>query len=453
MLQVLRQNHTKQYIESQGIKFLVLSDAAGYEAALLKEADAVIFGDLNQRDRIQLFKEIRRNQDKHLYLKPVFSVIGNEQSNVEGFDGFTDLISNERIAGKARKILAKIEEVNTKIVPHDFERQTLFKQLAFMYTREQLLNPVPVRYSKIGYAFPFMESLLTESASLELINILKMGLDQGLLTAKLLDKIHTCNGCHGNYLNFREVCPKCSSVNIEAKDLVHHFKCAHVDIIDNFKDGDELTCPKCDNKLRHIGIDYDKPSTMHSCNDCHHQFQDSDMLALCIDCGREEETSNLPESEINTYGLSERGEHLVMSGWENEQQEQPVKHLTLELFRMMLGLEIQRSRTFSRSVFVKFDINQSVVSPLGKEGREQFQREILGIIGSYVDVTDLLSAKNSQEYFILLNDKTLEKSQEKCQLIEHNLTKLIADNLTVQEDLVLGSIQKVTPELSTETLL
>ncbi|MDE0472200.1 MAG: hypothetical protein OXH57_09690 [Ekhidna sp.] len=452
MLQVLKHNQAKQYIESQGLKFLVLSSVAEYEAALLKEVDAVILGDMEQRDTAQLLKEVRRSRDKQLYLKPIFSVMKNDPSNSEGFDGFTDLISNKGIAEKARKILAKIDEVNSKVVPHDFERQTLFKQMAFMYTRDQLLGPITDRYSKIGYAFPFIESLLTDGASLTLINILKLGLDQGLMTTKLVDKIHTCNECQGNYLNFREVCPKCSSVDIVAKDLVHHFKCAHVDVIDKFQNGDELTCPKCDSKLRHIGIDYDKPSTMYSCNDCHHQFQDSDMQAFCIDCGKEEDTANLLESEINTYALSERGEHLVINGWENEQDNQHIEHLSLELFRIMLGLEIQRSKASSRSVFVKFDIHQSVVSPLGKEGREQFQREILGIVKSYVAATDLLSTKNAQEYFILLNDNTLEEAQEKCQIIEHNLTKLIADNLTTKEDLVLGSLQQVTSDLKVEHL-
>jgi len=315
MLQVVQHNQAKQYLESQGLKFLLLSSVADYEVALLRDVDAVILNELDRHDSAQVLKEIRRNKDKHLYLKPIFGTMRNEPSNVEGFDGYTDLIYNEGIAETARKILAKVDDVNTKVVPHDFERQTLFKQLAFMYTRGKLLTPISARYSTIGYAFPFIESLLTDGASLSLLNILKLGLDQGLMTANLVDKIHTCNGCQGNYLNFREVCPKCSSVDIEAKDLVHHFKCAHVDVIDEFQDGDELTCPKCDNKLRHIGIDYDKPSTMHSCNDCHLQFQASDMLALCIYCGKEEETDNLLANEIKSYAISDRGAHSVIHGW------------------------------------------------------------------------------------------------------------------------------------------
>ncbi len=217
-----------------------------------------------------------------------------------------------------------------------------------------------------------------------------------------------------------------------------------------------MTCPKCDQKLRHIGIDYDKPSTMHHCNDCHHEFQDSDMIAFCIDCGKEEETSNLLESEINSHAITEKGEHIVLNGMQEESTSSSmdeIKHLSLDLFKMMFNLEVQRAKSEQRSVFGRFEINQSIVSMLGKEGREQFQKEILGIISTYVEPTDLLTTKNAQEYYLLFNDKTIDQATETAQLIEHNLTKLIGDNLNSSEDLVLASIQPVTNELSIESLL
>ncbi len=455
MLQVLHQTEGRRYIESQGLRFLFLSGVADYEAASVKDSDAIIIGEMDRMEISQLLNVIRRERDKSVYLKPIFSVHQNKLQNQEGFDGFTDLTSNESIAQVTQKILARIEKVNTSIVPHDYERQVLFKQMAFLYTRDLLLDPVSSRFSKIGYTFPFMDSLLSGGSSLELLKILNTGVEKGLLTARLRDRIHTCNNCHGNYINFREVCPKCSSVNIESKDLVHHFKCAHVDVIDSFKDGDELICPKCDNKLRHIGIDYDKPSTMHECHDCHHQFQESGMVAFCIDCGKEEDTANLLENEIRSHALTERGEHLVLNGWEEKVQEggQEAKHLSPDLFKMMLNLEIQRATTETRSVFGRFEISEIIVSVLGEDGREQFQKEILGIIGSYIDRTDLVSTKSADEYLLLFHDKTLEEAREKCELIEHNLTKLIADNINAEQDLITGTVQPVVSDLRPQDLM
>lgn len=455
MLQVLHQTEGRRYIESQGLRFLFLSGISDYDVASVKDSDALIFGEMDGIEISQLLKEIRRERDKSVYLKPVFSVHQNKYHNQERFDGFTDLTSNESIVQEAQKILTRIEEVNTSIVPHDYEKQVLFKQMAFLYTRGRVLEPVPSRHSRIGYTFPFMDSLLSGGSSLELLKILNMGVENTLLTARLQDRIHTCNSCHGNYINFREVCPKCSSVNIESKDLVHHFKCAHVDVIDSFKDGDELICPKCDNKLRHIGIDYDKPSTMHECHECHHQFQEADMIAFCIDCGKEEDTANLRENEIRSHALTERGEHLVLNGWEEKAQESgpEARHLSNDLFRMMLNLEVQRAATEARSVFGSFEISESIVSVLGEVGREQFQREILGIIGTYIDGTDLITAKNTREYYLLFHDKTLQEAHEKCELIEHNLTKLIADNINSEQDLVIGRIQPVVSDLHVGDLL
>ena len=33
-----------------------------------------------------------------------------------------------------------------------------------------------------------------------------------------------------------------------------------------------LICPKCHKKLRHIGVDYDRPAVVYTCNDCENSF-------------------------------------------------------------------------------------------------------------------------------------------------------------------------------------
>lgn len=455
MLQIVHQNKGNRHLESHGLRFLVLSSLVDYDVALLADADAVVMAELDPFDAQQVINEIRRARDKQTYLKPIFGLHGEARPQTGSFDGFTDLTEMESIVHLTRRIMGRIEEVNTIVVPHDFERHVLFKQLAYLHTRDCVLDPEASRSSKIGYAFPFIENLVSDGASLELLNILDLGIEKGLLTAKVKDRIHTCNSCHGNYINFREVCPKCQTVDIESKDLVHHFKCAHVDVIDKFKEGEELVCPKCDNKLRHIGIDYDKPSTMHECRCCHHQFQESDMIAFCIDCGKEEDTSNLLENEICTYALTERGEHIVKNGWDEKAVEgkETVKHLPFELFKMMLNLEVQRAKNETKSVLAKYVVSHDIVAMLGAEGREQFQKEILSIVGSYVEETDLLTTKNAEEYFVLFHDVSLSDVQDRCELIEHNLTKLIGDNLNPIQNLIVGTTNPIVSDLNLENIL
>ncbi len=72
MLQVLKRSDDKRYIESQGLRFLVLSSVSDYDTAELSNVDALIMGELGMNESQQSVREIRRSRDKHVYLKPNF---------------------------------------------------------------------------------------------------------------------------------------------------------------------------------------------------------------------------------------------------------------------------------------------------------------------------------------------------------------------------------------------
>ena len=455
MFLVQQHKSESRQIESHGFRFMVISGLSDFDLADLAKSDALIFNELDQRDAEQLIAELRRSADKSSYLKPVFKVFEESKNNALGYDGVTDLVAFDGIAARTKSILSKIEHVNTTLIPNDFERQGIFKALAFLYTRDEILEPVPSRSSKIGYAIPFIDQLFAKENALEGLQLLKKSHELGVTTSKLKDRVHNCSSCHSNYINFREVCPKCSSVSIESKDLVHHFKCAHVDVIDKFQVEDGLQCPKCEDKMRHIGIDYDKPSSMYHCHDCHHEFQECDMLAFCIDCEKEDETSSLLENEILTYAITDKGEHIVRNGWsaENNKTKQEGKYLSVDLFRMMLKMEVQRSANQRTSTFGKIIIDDQVLQPLGNDGQELFQQEIITIISSYLAESDLLSSKSSSEYLLLMHDRGLTESEALVDLIEHNLLKLIADNVMSNEDLIINACQEINPAFNPNLVL
>src|SRR5262249_49631791 len=96
----------------------------------------------------------------------------------------------------------------------------------------------------------------------------------GCLERGFFDTIHLCKTRRRYNLNFREVCPVCSSPNVEVADLVHHFRCAFVAPSSRFARGSRLVCPKCDRELKHIGVDYEKPAQSFSCRPCGAAFRE-----------------------------------------------------------------------------------------------------------------------------------------------------------------------------------
>ena len=96
-----------------------------------------------------------------------------------------------------------------------------------------------------------------------------------VLDRRLADKVHRCPNCAWHTLNFVEVCPRCRGIDIEIENVIHHFACAYVGAWSEFRHGVDLVCPKCDEKLRHMGMDYEKPSDTYRCHACGYVFTES----------------------------------------------------------------------------------------------------------------------------------------------------------------------------------
>ena len=110
-------------------------------------------------------------------------------------------------------------------------------------------------------------------------------------------------------MSYREVCPKCSSSNTTPDDIIHHFPCGYVGPMKDYKNqiDDKLDCPKCNKRLRHIGVDYDKPSVIYECNHCAHKFQDYYVNAKCLSCESDKSVDQLRSMEIRSYRLTKKG--------------------------------------------------------------------------------------------------------------------------------------------------
>ena len=106
----------------------------------------------------------------------------------------------------------------------------------------------------------------------------------GLLARQVANRVRLCPECDDGRLNYREACPKCNSLDIRQQEMVTHFACAFSAPLQEFRRGSDLVCPKCNQLLRHIGVDYEKPSRLFRCSDCESIFRDPKVEVQCLRC-------------------------------------------------------------------------------------------------------------------------------------------------------------------------
>jgi len=124
---------------------------------------------------------------------------------------------------------------------------------------------------------------------------------------KFVERIHLCPACQSSVLLFSECCSKCQSSNIKEEDMIHHFRCANISPESEYQYDGELRCPKCKHFLQHIGIDYDRPAKVYTCNECGAIQMHSGMKVVCAVCGHTTQPHALTPYDIKEYAFTQAG--------------------------------------------------------------------------------------------------------------------------------------------------
>lgn len=133
-------------------------------------------------------------------------------------------------------------------------------------------------------------------------------LELGYATVKSFEeRIHLCPKCSGSHLFYMETCPQCGSSNLKDEPVLHHFRCANISPESSYAYSGELRCPKCHRFLRHIGVDYDRPSNVYNCRQCNHTFMHTRMKVYCSTCNSKFSPAELLANDIYTYEYTPDG--------------------------------------------------------------------------------------------------------------------------------------------------
>lgn len=383
---------------------------------------------------------IRRHLSPTVYLKPVLFLIDSDsipQDIVTSSDGNIHRSScDERIL---EEWISKVEQINQWIahLPNadtNTDTNIAFKVLRIITSRNIELEPITTTRRHSGYVYPLLEPLFAkrDTGVLETLAFLE---SQHLLSGRFISRAHFCAHCSSAFLNFKEACPQCNSDDIRSDELIHHFKCAYTAEISTFRKGDQLVCPKCERSLKHIGVDYDKPSIIYNCNQCSHTFQDPKIMTTCYNCGREAEPENQQTRTIYAYSVSAIGQNAADYGLDTLFTNILNSELNLfaeTAFHDFFRIEQSRIQRYKKSTsslaIIRFNDLDKLYIKLGSQAREVFL-ELSIIFKSVLRTTDVISAKNETIFLVLMTETTTEQAETATTRIQQGVVKLFQNNL------------------------
>lgn len=312
---------TDTVIEIHGKKVMLLEHAVEHDV-LPDPCDSDIWV-INHTDEWlvrRFLRHIIRSKNLQIYLKPVFlqkefktfySTRDNHLKDLsDGYIKSLDIIDKIPLIEHISTFVSRYADKRNfaKISQNDFFIQKTFD---YYYTRKKRIIPVLNHKSLTGYSYPRIETYFsnTRDAFITSRMLLQETFTKGWLSRHYLDTSHVCHSCSSGFLNYREVCPKCNGHNLQASNIIHHFRCAYVGVEKDFIYKEKMVCPKCSSELKNLGVDYDKPGKIFNCKNkkCQHEFQDAPIGVHCIDCDTEQAPHDLVVRKIYEYEITAQG--------------------------------------------------------------------------------------------------------------------------------------------------
>jgi hypothetical protein len=434
-----KESHNDRIVFGHQVFGLVGAQMA-FRVELLVGFDALIV-DASDPDFTRLvIRKIRGHYNPELYLKPIF-LINHRQVRDTLIDSLHEgiLFSYDHLAEVSKKV-DEMFMLSTQLdqhLPSNYEAQVFKKVLNFMFTRgRKVFTPMLDVNSVIGYSYPELSVNFERQEEAQVLDILDWAEKEGLIWPDFHERVYLCNNCSGGYLSYREVCPHCDSSNLASQDLVHHFPCAFIGPISEFKNpvDSNLSCPKCNKQLRHIGVDYDKPSVINKCNNCSSSFQDMFVKAKCMSCEQDTDVQYLVSRQINTYRFTKKGRTAAVNGFfsSSADTEDIFGTVPLETMRVMLHYAMERLKRIDglrTNVSVLYIENMyELVHRMGTRSKKPLLTELVSIIHETISPQDFVSVETGMVFYMTLNDMSLSQAEKIVQELDLKLEQALNKN-------------------------
>ena len=411
----------------------------------------------------ELLCEIRRNLSPAIYLKPVVFLIDSDEIPVEIIKASEGNITRsscdvrilEEWASRVEPINQWIEHLPNVRVGSD--SNIAFKVLRIITSRNAELEPITTVRRNSGYVYPLLEPLFgkRDTGVLETLSFLE---SQHLINGRFISRAHFCGHCGSAFLNFKEACPQCNADDIDSDELVHHFKCAYTAEISDFRKGDHLVCPKCERELKHIGVDYDKPSIVYHCNQCSYTFQDPKIMTSCYNCGRDSEPEHQQVKTIHAYSVTAIGQNAADYGLEalfTNILDAELNLFSEQAFQDFFHVETARIARYKLStsslVMIRFHDLDKLYIKLGAKAREVFY-ELSMIFKTVLRQSDVITARNETIFFVIMTETSAEHATRAVERLQGGVQALFESNLDFKPEMSV-KIEGMYAELDIDATL
>lgn len=406
---------------------------------------------------------IRNQLDTTIYLRPIVYLVGDAEIPDEFYQAANGHIKHDNLnqqvldnwTSRLNPINLWIEKVEKSEAAKD--TNIAFRMLRLIASEEREITPLTTTRIKSGFIYPTLEPFFTKEDT-GVLEVLDFLLEQKLISNRFVSKAHFCGHCDSAFLNFKESCTQCSSEDIRSDELVHHFKCAYTGELEDFRQGDELICPKCERTLQHIGVDYDKPSIIYNCNHCTHTFQEPNIKATCYHCGRTSEPENLIHRTIYSYLITAIGKNTAIYGLDTlfTRIMESKLHLTpIAAFKEFFAIEtarIKRYKISTSSLTLIRMVNMSdIYIRMGHRAKEIFE-ELSVIFRTTLRTCDVITALNESTFFVIMTETAPSHAERAVERLNERITELLGSNLDITPEIAF-EIHNIEPELDLDATL
>ncbi len=282
-----------------------ISAFESYEAFLAAhcEAEGFLVNTTDADTAGEVLKRIRR--DPVHRLKPVFLLHDSGPLSADLADG------RARSIAEAESMLADFRRQTGRLcgLPPAAEDAVLLRYLA-LRPGKVLIPHRDWRHPRI-YSYPLAALLMPGLGQHP--ETLAMLCKRGLLEPDdLVDRLRLCPECRTAQVGFIDVCPECHSLKIGEEPFLHCFTCGFVGPQPEFVQAGAIRCPRCQEPLRHIGVDYDRALEHWACASCRHLFEEPEIKARCGICLWSGATERLIARPIESLRLTEAGRRAAL---------------------------------------------------------------------------------------------------------------------------------------------
>lgn len=407
---------------------------------------------IDARDRAQASSNLRRirtHAAPAVYLRPVVLLGGDCHGTDHLWQSTDECLASETPArSDLDRLMDQFRPINQWIMDlpeHEraMDTDVSFKVLRFLASRGGELEPRPTTRSPFGYVYPPLEPFLNRHTNEDsVLQVLEFLDTQHLIAGRFVTKAHFCGSCGSAFLNFKEVCPDCATEDISADELLHHFRCGHVGERADFKTNGGLSCPKCERELRHIGVDYDKPSVVYRCNACSRRFQTPSVISTCFHCARSAEPEQQVLRQVKAYATTAIGDNAALYGMEHLFMR--VLNTQLELWpyeAMKQFVQIEQARisrykvSASSLAVVHFGNLSDLYVKVGKRAGEIFG-ELSQVFKSVLRKSDVIACQSESVFVLVLTETQEAQAQRALERLRDGVSQLLESNLHYRPSII-----------------